>query len=203
MAIHSSSSDMATSRFPGGGGSRRDGAAQDRVIAATLELLGEVGYANLSIEAIAARAGVGKPTIYRWWNNKAHLAYEASCSTAAGVIVPDTGDFATDLRRFVERVADFLWRDEVAAALRGILADPDVSHALQHDRMGPARRHVRAIVAAGVKAGEVHQEVDADALFDLAVGAVMLQALGPTKPPRSRRRATEGTVELLLRAARR
>src|SRR5438132_5789789 len=101
-----------TGRFPGGGGSRRDLSAQERVIAATRDLLAEVGYANLSIEAVAARACVGKPTIYRWWNNKAHLAYEASCSTAAQVVVPDTGEFAADLRRFVRRVADSLWRED-------------------------------------------------------------------------------------------
>src|SRR5947209_4406125 len=116
MASQTAGSDTPVGRFPGGGGSRRDTAAQDRVIAATLELLAEVGYADLSIEAIAARAGVGKPTIYRWWNNKAHLAYDASCSTAASVVVADTGDFPTDLRRFVRRVAEFLWREEVTAA---------------------------------------------------------------------------------------
>jgi len=192
----------ALRRFPGGGGSRRDTAAQDRVIAATLELLAEVGYADLSIEAIAARAGVGKPTIYRWWNNKAHLAYDASCSTAAQVVVSDSGDFTTDLRRFVQRVADFLWREEVTAALRGMLADPHVNHVVQQERMDPARRHLRAIVAAGVKAGEVHPDVNTDALFDLAVGAITLRALGPPEPGRSRRRTTKDILAMLLRATR-
>src|SRR4051812_36219821 len=120
MATQTSPSNTTPRRFPGGGGSRRDMAAQDRVIEATLGWRVGGGYADLSIGGVAARAGGGKPTIYRWWKNKAHLAYDASCSTAAKVVVPDTGDWETDLRRFVRRVADFLWRDEVTAALRGM-----------------------------------------------------------------------------------
>ena len=202
MARQSAPTETGSGRFPGGGGSRRDTAARDRVVAATLELLAESGYANLSIEAVAARAGVGKPTIYRWWNNKAHLAYDASCSTAQQVVARDTGDFATDLRRFVRRVSDFLLREEVTAALRGMLADPLVSDTLQQERVAPARRHLRAIVAAGIEAGEVDPGVNADALFDLAVGSVTLQALGPSQSVASRERTAEGVLELLLRATR-
>ncbi len=133
-------------RFPGGGGSRRDTAARDRVLAATLALLADVGYADLTIEAIAARAGVGKPTVYRWWKNKAQVVYEASCTLAERDEIPATGDFARDLASFVDRVAHFFRRDGVVAALRGMLADTEVSRAMEQEHTGPARAHLRSLV---------------------------------------------------------
>lgn len=201
MVTQTKRTSTAEKRFPGGGGSRRDTAARDRVVVATRQLLAEVGFGRLSIEAVAARAGVGKPTIYRWWPNKAHLAYEASCSTAREDLPIDTGDFATDVRRFVERVTDFFSRDDVRAALRGMLADADVSHRLHDDHMDPGREHFRAIVERGQLAGKVDPEIDPDALFEMAVGATLLCSLASDQGPRPRGAATERLVDALLRAA--
>jgi AcrR family transcriptional regulator len=186
-----------TSRFPGGGGSRRDEEARERVLAATTELLAETGYAALTVEGVAARAGVGKPTIYRWWKNKADLAYDASCATTIRSVPPDTGEFETDLRGFLDRCARFLWRDDVSAALRGMLADPQVLDAIDKYQARPARLHFRRIVDGGVAAGAVRADVDADALFDLAVGAIMSHALRGTRP-RSQRAWVTSIVSLLL-----
>ena len=164
-----------------------------------MDLLEEVGYASLSIEAVSARAGVGKPTVYRWWKNKAHLAYAASCSGAAERNMPATGTFSVDLRTFVLRVADFYWREGVTAALRGMLADPEVSQAIQADWVGPARAYVRRLVEGGRTSGIVRRDADPDALFDLAVGALMLRALGPPLDAAARAQATDAVIESLLR----
>ena len=60
-------------RYTGGPGSNRDPRAHAEALRAAVELVAELGYAKVSMEAIAKRAGVGKPTLYRWWPNKASL----------------------------------------------------------------------------------------------------------------------------------
>ena len=190
--------DTSPGRFPGGGGSRRDEAARVRILAATVDLLTEVGYGDLTIEGVAVRARVGKPTIYRWWANKAHLAYEASCASAGREALAVTGDLEVDLRAFAERVARFLWREEVSAALRGMLTDPWVLRALDEEQSRPARAHLRRIVENGSRDGVVRPGVDAEVLFDLLVGAMVHQALLPSP----RRADPEPWIDAVLDLAR-
>ncbi|WP_234293539.1 TetR/AcrR family transcriptional regulator, partial [Nocardia jinanensis] len=80
---------------------RRSHRSRTAILTATTELIGEVPYAKLTVEAIAARAGVGKQTIYRWWPSKGAVVFEAmleSDTGPEGLALPDTGDIATDLR---------------------------------------------------------------------------------------------------------
>lgn len=89
---------------------RRNARSRAAILAASLRLVGEVGYARLTIEAIAARAGVGKQTIYRWWPSKAAVLLDAFTDGAGEegpeAAVPDTGDLAADLRAVLRATAD-------------------------------------------------------------------------------------------------
>ena len=80
----------------------RSDTSRRAILAAAFELVGEVGYAKLRIEGIAARAGVGKQTIYRWWPSKGAVLFDAFLALAEdaeGVpALPDTGDLAADLK---------------------------------------------------------------------------------------------------------
>ncbi|MEU7604799.1 TetR/AcrR family transcriptional regulator, partial [Streptomyces sp. NPDC041003] len=83
---------------------RRSDRSRRAILDAALTLVGEVGYNKLTIEAIAARAGVGKQTIYRWWPSKAAVLLDASLALAGDAETeggwtgfPDTGDLAGDL----------------------------------------------------------------------------------------------------------
>ncbi|GIF04977.1 TetR/AcrR family transcriptional regulator [Actinoplanes siamensis] len=78
---------------------RRNERSRRAILEATRALLTETGYADLTIGAIAARAGVGKQTIYRWWNGKGAVVLDAMVEAAenAGRELPDTGDLRTDL----------------------------------------------------------------------------------------------------------
>src|SRR5436190_493894 len=129
------------SRFPGGGGSLRDARAYDRIIQATLDLLDEVGFAKLTVEAVASRSGVAKPTIYRWWKNKTHLVYEAAIQNTEVTGQPASGDFKTELRHFLERSIAFLWRPEILASHVGLLADLDIATMLDEQYVEPGRTH--------------------------------------------------------------
>src|ERR687897_1936033 len=81
---------------------RRNQRSRQAILSATADLVGEVGYAKLTVEAIAARAGVGKQTIYRWWPSKGAVLFDAFLALsedAEGVpALPDTGDLEADLK---------------------------------------------------------------------------------------------------------
>ena len=84
-------------------GRPRDPRIDDSVLRATVELLGKSGYADLSVDAIARRAGTSKPAIYRRWPSKAHLVHEAVFPISEATELPDTGSLAGDVREMVRR----------------------------------------------------------------------------------------------------
>ncbi len=107
--------------------SRRRESSRLAILAAALALCREEGYARLSVEAIAARAGVGKQTIYRWWPSKGAVLLEALEREVAGSAnVPDTGDIVADMRtvvgNLVRRHADPSFGPHVAALIAECLA---------------------------------------------------------------------------------
>ncbi|MDR3658831.1 MAG: helix-turn-helix domain containing protein, partial [Mycobacterium sp.] len=82
-------------------GRPRDRRIDDAVLKATVALLGEAGYAALSVDAIAKQAGTSKPAIYRRWPSKAHLVHEAVFPADIATDLPDTGSLAGDVREMV------------------------------------------------------------------------------------------------------
>ena len=82
-------------------GRPRDPRIVGAVLKATVDLLGETGYADLSVDAIAKRAGTSKPAIYRRWPSKAHLVHEAVFPIGEATALPDTGSLAGDVRAMV------------------------------------------------------------------------------------------------------
>src|SRR5439155_4247349 len=114
--------------------SRRSDRSRLAIVDAALALCREHGYARVSIEAIAARAGVGKQTIYRWWPSKGAVVLEAFERVAAEIPVPDTGDVASDMRPFLTDVvrlcADNTYGPHLGARIGEPQHDPSVGAAL-------------------------------------------------------------------------
>lgn len=116
-------------------GRPRDRRIDRAVLAATAELLVEVGYADLTMDAVADRARTTKPAIYRRWRSKAHLVHEAAFPTdAERVQVPATGSLATDLHAMVRACVDVFAHPVARAAVPGLIsefaADPTLHAAL-------------------------------------------------------------------------
>ena len=82
-----------------------------------------MGYARLSIAAVAARAGTHKPAIYRRWPTKAQLVHEAAFPTDDTACIPDTGDLRDDLASMVRGAVELFARPVVRAAVPGLLAE--------------------------------------------------------------------------------
>ncbi|MGQ4414942.1 TetR/AcrR family transcriptional regulator [Streptomyces sp. SAS_269] len=111
---------------------RRSEKSRRAIYAAALALVGETGYRRTTVEGIAARAGVGKQTIYRWWSSKADVLLEAfldlgeQAARAAGqqpYTLPDTGDLASDLKTVLRATVDELLDPRFEAPARALAAE--------------------------------------------------------------------------------
>ncbi len=159
-------------------GRPRDPRIDGAVLDATVELLGETGFAALSVDAIARRAGTSKPAIYRRWPSKAHLVHEAVFPLTSRTELPETGSLRGDVREMLRRTADVLSTPAARAALPGLVgemaADPSL-HALLLERFAHVlSRGLTDWLAAAVARGEVRSEVIADDLVDAIAGICLL-----------------------------
>ena len=182
-------------------GRPRDRRIDDAVLGATVELLEDVGYARLSIAAVAARAGTHTPAIYRRWPSKAHLVHAAAFPADGTPLIPDTGDLRDDLTSMVRGAADLFARPIVRAAVPGLLAEFAADPHLHAQLLGRLTEQVwgamRARVAAATDRGELRAGVDPSILLDLVGGAALLALL--VRPPGDvDERWVQDTVSVLL-----
>lgn len=153
------------------------------ILTATLALLAETGYTRLSIEAVARRAAVSRPTVYLRWPSKAQLVHEAVFPdmTSEELPIPANATFAEDVRDMVDGAVLYLSRPEVLAAAPGLMAefaDDRELHRLMAARLhGRLRARLRERVAAAVARGEVREQLDADVLLDAITGSVLFTLL--------------------------
>jgi AcrR family transcriptional regulator len=104
-------------------GRPRDSRIDAAVLQAMVDLLGQSGYAGLSVDAIAQRAGTSKPAIYRRWPSKAHLVHEAVFPLSDATELPDTGALAGDVREMMRRTVLVLTTPAARAALPGLVGE--------------------------------------------------------------------------------
>jgi AcrR family transcriptional regulator len=161
---------------------RRSERARAAILAATAELIREVSYAKLSIEAIAARAGVGKQTIYRWWPSKGAVVFDAmleSDSGPTGLALPDTGDIAADLRPLLRGSVAALTDPGFESFLRAmyieIQQDAELAAAYRERLLLPQRAAVADRLAAAVAAGDLRAGLDLELAVDLLFGPVQMR----------------------------
>jgi AcrR family transcriptional regulator len=162
-------------------GRRRNGAAKDAILDAAFRLLSDPGTESLTIDAIAAEAGVGRQTIYRWWPSKGAVVADA-LARHAQVVVPerDTGSFTGDLEAFLSDSFAGLEDEGLAGRLRQIVAaaqqDEYVARVLA-DFTGVRRAALRALLERGWTAGELAVDADLDMLVDMAYGVLYYRLL--------------------------
>ncbi len=159
-----------------GPGRPRDPNVDTAVMAATFELLAEVGFARLSITAVAQRAGVGKPAIYRRWRSKADMVVDL-LDRAAHVSLrdPRTGSFRGDLvalsRQTVELARANGGRLQLALAA-DLPFDDELAAAYRQRFVAGRRRMVRTIVDRAIDRGEIRADTDPDLVSDVAIGVI-------------------------------
>jgi AcrR family transcriptional regulator len=162
-------------------GRPRSEAARRAILRSTLRLLRNAGFQDLSIEAIAADAKVGKATVYRWWPNKGALVVDAfSSSVRKQLLFPNTGSVHSDMSLQMSHVVQ-LFRSRrgriVAALIGGGQTNPELIEAFRERFVRPRRLEAYATLRRGIERGELPRNADLDLILDSLYGAIYMRFL--------------------------
>ncbi|MET8681802.1 TetR/AcrR family transcriptional regulator [Streptomyces sp. NPDC004647] len=170
---------------------RRSERSRRAILDAALELVGELGYPRLTIEAIAGRAGVGKQTIYRWWPSKAAVLLDAFIAlgeeAAAGEHeIPNTGDLEADLKFVLRATVDELNSPEYELPARALAAEGVINAELGAEFVAKLlepqlQLYVKRLLAAQ-DAGQVAEHIDPRVALELIVAPLAHRWLLRTLP---------------------
>ncbi|WP_431995611.1 TetR/AcrR family transcriptional regulator [Streptomyces griseoflavus] len=190
-----------SARHPAPDATRRSERSRRAIYDAALALVVEVGYPKTTIEGIAARAGVGKQTIYRWWSSKADVlleafldlseqaaetAGEARADGGAAYAIPDTGDLAADLKAVLRATVDELRDPAFEAPSRALAAEGVVNEELGRTFVArllePQLQLYVDRLRAAQEAGDVRADVDPRIALELFVSPLAQRWLQYTAP---------------------
>lgn len=160
-------------------GRPRDAAIDRRVLTAALELLASGGLTAITMDAVAARAGVSKPTLYRRWASKEELVIDALAARKPRLDVADSGNTRADLVDVVRAMLRprLVAEDRVLSSVFAeVVARPQLRQLLWERHLEPRRRELRALLECGVARGEVRADLDLDLAVDALWGAVVSAA---------------------------
>ena len=170
--------------------SRRNAEARESILNAARALVLRVGYARLTVEGIAAHAGVGKQTIYRWWPSKGAVVFEAflalSADASGSPRLPDTGNLARDLEEVLRATVAELLEPRFDAVFRAMAAeiqsDATLAKQLVDVLLGPQMRATVERLKSAQRAGQVRRGVDLEIAAELLFGPAFHRWLLRTAP---------------------
>jgi AcrR family transcriptional regulator len=193
-------------------GRPRSTVAHAAILRASIDLIREVGYDAVTMEGIAARARVGKATVYRRWRSKETLVAEALQQIMRAVPVPDTGSVRDDLQLVMGSALRMYQDPATLALLSGLVAamarSAMIATAMRSGFVATWRNAVRALLERGRARGEVRRDADIELAIDMLsapmlyrflitgvaiddalvrdVVALVIRALAPNEPSDSR-----------------
>ena len=167
-------------------GKRRSEQSHRAILESALAILSEQGYGALTIEGVAARAGVGKQTIYRWWPSKAAVVLEAlTADTQERLPVPDTGSVKGDLEVLLsDSFRELAQRS--GPIVRGLMAeaqfDPEFGRAFREEFIARRREVLLEVLRRGQRRGEISDVADLELIVDLIYGPMWYRLLNQHAP---------------------
>lgn len=179
-------------------GRPRSADADEAILAATLDLAGEVGINGMSMDDLAERAGVSKTTIYRRWTSKEQLVLEALRSAMGPLDDVDTGSVLGDLRAYLIELGERMGRGRMSDVLPHLIevaCHDDALRSRLDDYVQYRRAPMLAILGRGLDRGELPDDTDVDVLADVLIGPFVYRRLLTHAP------LDEGFVDRLLRVA--
>jgi AcrR family transcriptional regulator len=148
----------------------RDARIDDAVLAATIELLDAIGYQALTIGAVAARAGVHRPAVYRRWSSKRRLVVEAVAMQMGVTPTPDTGDVRADLVAGMSTLVHSLSGTALGRVLPALVADlandPDLAAEFRDRVFDPRRESTAGTLRSAIARGDIRSDIDVDFVLD-------------------------------------
>jgi AcrR family transcriptional regulator len=174
-------------------GVRRPGRPRDArndavILEAAREMLMDVGYRGLTIDGVAARAGVGRPTIYRRWQSKPALVVAALVGSARLALPEiDTGSLHDDLVAVLRHQVDLMTGSAARRVTAGLIADlatdPVLAESYVRDYLAPRRAIVWEVLQRAADRGELDETADFAFIYDLLVGPLFMRAVVWGEPP--------------------
>jgi AcrR family transcriptional regulator len=172
---------LAQSHVPLPGRPRSD-KAHRAILDATRDLIVEKGFADLHLEHVAARARVGKTTIYRRWASKEALALELLLALAAPhIAIDDTGDTRQELTAAVNNAIGGLTRSAFGPVIRALLSqiasNPALGDPFRATVVRARRTEIAAVITRGIARGDLRRDVNTDIATELLVGPVYFRLM--------------------------
>jgi AcrR family transcriptional regulator len=184
-----------------GPGRPRSGEAHDAILTAAIALVREVGYDAVAMDAIAARAGVGKATVYRRWSSKEEVVVEALGRLLRAIPAPDTGTTDGDVRAMM-RIALGMYRDPATGGLlSGLVAamarSEPIARAFRTGFVETWRQAMHLVLSRGVARGDLRPDLDVELTNDLLSGPLFHRYLLTGEPVDER--VVDSVVDVVLR----
>jgi AcrR family transcriptional regulator len=177
--------NAAVAREPGHRSRRSSSDVEEAILAATLEILDEAGFEDLTVEAVAARAGAAKTAVYRRWPSKVPLVVEALTRSGPRFEVPDTGSLRTDMIVLWRSVSDGGVRsiERLLPVVTTYLNSRDDLMDVMRDRyFRPRLEATRAVITRAVARGEIRADAEPELAFDLLFGPLAYRWLRGSPP---------------------
>lgn len=175
---------------------KRSERSKQAILDATRELLAEDGGVRaLTIEAVAARSGVAKTTIYRRWRDKWELALDAAMIDTLNTFDDpvDVGDTRKELITFVNSAVKTLGSKPYGPAMQGLVSevatDPQLARAYREYVVDPRRRQIQAVIDRGIERGDLRADTDPRLVQELLIGTIYYRLLF-SGPPFDRKLGT-------------
>jgi AcrR family transcriptional regulator len=168
-------------------GRPRSAASRDAILKSAYQILNEAGFAGFTVEGVAARAGAGKATIYRWWKSKGTLAIEAFLVALTPRLEQraESASAIGDLRAHVHHAAS-IYRGRAGQLLRELIAlgqeDSETSRRLRTDFVEPRQLAAVRLLQRARASGEISQDIDVEVLADALWGPIFHRLLVSRAP---------------------
>ncbi|HEY7632329.1 MAG TPA: TetR/AcrR family transcriptional regulator [Thermoleophilaceae bacterium] len=179
MSPKAESKERTAGRRPG---RPRSAEAHQAILTATLQVLIDQGYAQMSMERVAERAGVGKATIYRRWKNKSELVAEALTNLRLEEVPSDEGSLRADVLALSKRQIGLMKAQPRFPRLPPRLLaesadDPELHAIVRANLVDPIRSLIAELIRRAIERGEVRKDVELERVVDLLHGPIIYQFL--------------------------
>jgi AcrR family transcriptional regulator len=180
----------------------KDARIDDAIVGATIELLDEIGYQGLTIGAVASRAGVHRPAVYRRWASKRHLVGDAVASQMGVAPTPDTGDVRADLVAGITTLVRSLSGTALGRVLPALVADlandAELAAEIRDRVFDPPRDSTAIALRSAIARGDIRSDIDIDFVLDALAAPVYYRILFGHLPVSDR--LAEQVVDTVLAA---
>lgn len=179
---------------------RRSEKSHRAILDAALDLCAELGYGRVTVEAIAARAGVSKKTIYRWWPSKGAVVLEAIIEEVPkSTGFPDTGDLVADLAAQMTAVLALVNGTAYLGVIAEAQHDDTLSRSLTRDLLQPRRAAAVERLRNAQARGQLPEDADLELVIDLLYAPLYYRPLLRLEPATSPERI-QAIIDHVIRA---